>query len=145
LTSQAFILSQKPHLLLVAVDQYVDKENEKVHFTRIHYANKSTNPFYDLTIKIKVSTPNTTVDLSNLFAKNMYMAAHDARDRNFETKYELRKRGFDIDAAATSGQDIMLSLGYNYSFGRTLERIEVQDYIWESTKQKWSIRFPLLG
>ena len=136
-TNQAFIASQKPHLLLIARGG-PNQNNPTMHMTQIHYENKSNNPFYDLNILVRVSTQNTLVDLSNLFSPNMYMAVHDVRDRTFDTRLELSQRGFDIDAAVKANQTIILSLVYTFLFNNKKESIKVQEYIWQNGN--WSIK-----
>jgi hypothetical protein len=137
-TNWAFILSQKPALLLQAIDNLSTSE----HFTRIHYENCSNNPFYDLSIFVKVTTSHTKVDLSDLFTKNMYMAPHDSRDRMFSTVNELKKRGFDLISSAQQNQEIILSIAYEFTYNRKTEVINVQEYFWDTSNQKpsWTIR-----
>lgn len=136
-TNQAFIASQRPHLLLIARGG-PNQNNPAMHMTQIHYENKSNNPFYDLNILVRVSTQNTLVDLGNLFSPNMYMAVHDVRDRNFDTRLELSQRGFDIGAAVRANQTIILSLVYTFLFNNKKESIKVQEYIWQNGN--WSIK-----
>lgn len=144
-TNRAFILSQKPHLLLFVSQKELPRsqdDNEMVHMTFINYVNNSDNPFYDLSLSVKVSTPNTTVNLDDLFTQNMYMAARDSRERNFATVDELKKRGFDLNSAAEQNQEIVLSLAYKFTFNKKVEEIKVQEYIWDTSKAKpfWIIR-----
>ena len=144
-TNAAFILSQKPHLLLFVGEREVQRSQENkelVHVTVINYKNNSDNPFYDLSLSIKISTPNTTVDLSDLFTRNMYMTAGDSRERNFVTIDELRKRGFDLNSAAEQNQLIILSLAYEFTFNKEVEKVKVQEYFWDKSKDKshWTIK-----
>ena len=136
-TNRAFVLSQKPHLLLIVFDR-TNKDTPPVHRTQIHYENKSNNPFYDLNISVEVSTQNTTVDLSDLFSPNMYMAVGDKRDWTFGTKKQLLQRGFDLDAAVKANKTIILLLEYSFSFNNKKEIIKVQEYIWKNNA--WSIK-----
>ena len=144
-TNMAFALSQKPHLLLQVGDQEVQRSqenNEMVHMTVISYQNKSDNPFYDLCLSIKVSAPNTTVDLSDLFTPKMYMAARDSRTRKFSTIDELRKRDFNLNSAVEQSQQIILSLAYEFEFNKKVEKVKVQEYFWDTggAKPHWTIR-----
>lgn len=143
ITNRAFILSQKPYLYLIARNHNKIKRdknsNEFIHATQIHYENISNNPFYDLTINVRVSTLNTEVDLSDLFTKKMYMSAHDVRDRNFVTVDELNKRGFNLDSAINENKDILLSLNYTFTFNNKEEIIDVQKYKWDKSRMEWSI------
>lgn len=144
-TNTVFVLSQKPHLFLFVGEQEIQRSQdnaEMVHVTVINYVNNSGNPFYDLSLSIKLSTPNTTVDLSDLFTKNMYMAAHDTRQRNFVTVDELRKRGFDLNSAVEQNQQIILSLIYEFKFNKKAEKVKVQEYFWDTSKIKphWTIK-----
>lgn len=144
-TNTAFILSQKPYLLLFLGEQegQSSQENKQmVHMTVINYANNSVNPFYDLSLSIIVSTPNTIVDLSDLFTQKMYMAAHDSRQRNFVTIEELKKRGFNLNSAAEQNQQIILSLAYEFTFNKKREKVKVQEYFWDTSRYKphWTIK-----
>jgi len=144
-TNRAFILSQKPYLLLYVAEREVqrsEKNKEIVHVTGINYKNNSANPFYDLSLSIKISTPNTTVDLSDLFTRNMYMTAGDSRERSFITVDELKKRGFDLNAAIEQNQIIILSLAYEFTFNKRLETVNVQEYFLDTSKGKvhWTIK-----
>lgn len=130
-TNRAFVLSQKPHLLLMVLDR-TNNATPPAHRTQIHYENKSNNPFYDLNISVKLSTQNTTVDLSDLFSPNMYMAVGDTRDWTFDTKKQLLQRGFDLDAAVRANKIIILLLEYSFSFNNKKEIIKVQEYIWKN-------------
>ena len=136
-TNLAFVLSQKPHLLLIVLER-TNKGTPPAHLTQIHYENKSNNPFYDLNISVKISTQNTTVDLSDIFSPNMYMAVGDKRDWTFDTKKQLLQRGFDIDATVRANKTIILLLEYSFSFNNKKEIIKVQEYIWK--KNGWSIK-----
>ena len=144
-TNTAFILSQKPHLLFFVSQQENQRSEdnaEMVHKTVINYQNKSGNPFYDLSLLIKLSTPNTIVDLGDLFTKNMYMAGHDCRERWFITVDELRKRGFDLNSAVEQNQQIILSLTYIFKFNKKTEKVTVQEYFWDTSdiKPRWTIK-----
>ncbi|MBX3037083.1 MAG: hypothetical protein KF758_09225 [Anaerolineales bacterium] len=144
-TNISFTLSQKPHLLLFVAEQEVQissNNSETVHTTIIHYQNHSNNPFYDLSLSLKISTKNTIVDLSDLFSKNMYMAAHDSRQRNFFTLEELSRHGFDLNSVIKQHQEVILSLAYEYTFNNKKEKINVQEYFWDISRAKphWSIK-----
>ena len=95
-----------------------------------------------MSLSVKVSTKNTIVNLSDLFTKNMYVASQDARQRNFATVEELKKRGFDLNSAVEQHQEITLSLAYEFNFNNKNEEINVQKYVWDSsgTKPHWAIK-----
>lgn len=144
-TNRVFVLSQMPHLLLFVneLDVARSQDNkELVHMTVINYVNNSNNPFYDLSLFIKITTQSTIVDLSDLFAKTMYMAAHDSRQRNFVTIDELKRRGFDLTAVVAQNQQIILTLAYKFTFNNAIEEIKVQEYFWDTSRDKphWTIK-----
>lgn len=143
LTNKAFILSQKPHLYLICRGAHVDKNINgsmvKTHVTQIHYENRSIKPFEDLTIKVSIMTEGLELKLDDLFSNKMYMASGDARDRNFETIMELKGRGFDISSLKPK-QKVFLKLAYSFSFLNKTETINVQEYIWDVTRQDWQIK-----
>jgi hypothetical protein len=71
------------------------------------------------------------------------MAPHDIRNRIFNTKKELSKRGFSLDDSIQNNQEITLSLSYEYTFNKKVEIIHVQEYVWEKKNNGWSIKYPL--
>jgi len=71
-TNEAFILSQKPALLLYVNNLKVkrsDNNLESLHMTQIAYKNTTNNTFYDLTIKVILNIASRTLDLSDLFTE----------------------------------------------------------------------------
>ncbi len=130
LTNRTFVDSRRPALLL----QIVEGQPR----TRVHYENRSGNPFRDLTIKMSLKAGPVSIDLGDLFSSKMYMAPWDTRDRRFETRQELAKRGFDLDAAVAANTEIVLSLEYQYTFNGKVESIKTQDYVWDNVQ--WSIK-----
>jgi hypothetical protein len=136
-TNAIFVLSQKPHLLLQVVGGNDSNEN---HHTIILYTNRSASPFYDLSLFITISTPNTTIDLSDLFSPKMYMASHDQRQRDFVTLTELEKHNFDLAYNIEKKQEIVLSLSYQFTFNNEQIKIDVQKYKWDVEHQDWSIK-----
>lgn len=144
ITNQSFLLSQKPRLKVAIVDKYPIDEitKEKVHYTRINYANVSDNAFEDLTIKINLIYNNTSFSLV-LFDEKMYVAPRDVRDRYFPTKKDLKEKyAFSLKEAEKTGKEILLTTEYEYTFSGKKEVVEMQKYIWETDKQRWSIKYP---
>ncbi|MCK5215014.1 MAG: hypothetical protein KAR05_06640 [Candidatus Omnitrophica bacterium] len=144
ITNQSFYLSQKPRLKLAIVDTYPidEKTKEKVHYTRINYANVSDNAFEDLTIKINFIYNNTTFSLV-LFDEKMYMAPRDVRDRYFSTKKDLKEKyAFSLEEAEKTGKEILITTEYEYTFCGKKEVVKMQKYIWETNKQRWAIKYP---
>lgn len=140
-TNFAFILSQKPHLLVQVTTQKVVEGNTNNMFplTVVHYVNTTSNPFMDLSFDIKVTAGNRTVDLSDLFTKKMFMAAHDSRDRRFNTLEELGKRGLDINNEVRTGHQVVLKIIYSHTFNQKMEYIKIQEYFWNCNIQQWEI------
>ncbi len=142
-TNQAFVLSQKPALLLFVNNLKLPRSQtnpEVVHVTQVAYHNITANSFYDLTIQLSVTIANRTVDLSDLFTPRMYMAGRDQRQRQFVTMDELGPRGMDLNAMTERGNEAVLSLRYTFMFLRRPEVVQVQEYKWERDKQCWSVR-----
>ncbi len=142
-TNQAFVLSQKPALLLFVNNLKLPRSltnQEVVHVTQVAYHNTTGNSFYDLTIRLAVTIANRTVDLSDLFTPHMYMAGRDQRQRQFVTTDELGPRGLDLNAMTERGNEAILSLSYAFTFLGRSEVVRVQDYRWERDKQCWSVR-----
>ena len=142
-THSAFVLSQKPALLLFVNNLKVQRSPanpEIVHMTQVAYRNTTLNSFYDLTLKLSVTVSNRTIDLSDLFTPRMYMAGRDERQRQFVTVDELSSRGLDLNAVAERGNEAILSLRYEFTFLGHVEVITVQYYKWERDKQLWSLR-----
>jgi len=123
-TNNAFLISQKPYLLL----QVINGNMNNNHVTIIRYHNPSSNPFYDLSLFVKVYTSDQTIDLGYLFLSKMYMASYDERTRNFFTFETLTKHDFDIDHVISQKQEIILSLSYGFTFNNEKITIHVQEY-----------------
>lgn len=142
-TNEAFILSQKPALLIFIKNLNVkrsDDNPEIVHMTQISYKNTTNNTFYDLTIKVIVKIANRTIDLSDLFTEKMYMAGYDERQRQFITVDILNERGVNLLDLTNNGHEALLTLSYQFNFNNKLENIEVQKYRWETDKRVWSLK-----
>ena len=141
-TNRAFVLSNKPFLLLLVTNEYKEEDFVSVHNTVIQYKNNSSNPFYDLSISVVVVSNSTFINLSELFSEKMYMSPGDCRFRRFSTIEELNKRGFDLVSESGAKRPITLSLSYQYTYNNRFERIKVQDYIWDTNLEKpqWSIK-----
>jgi len=142
-TNAAFILSQKPALLLFINNLNVkrtDDDPEIVHMTQVIYRNTTNNTFYDLTIKVVLQIANRTIDLSDLFTEKMYMAGYDERQRQEVTVDILNERGVNLLEQASNGHEALLTLSYQFTFNNNLENIEVQKYRWETDKGLWSVK-----
>ena len=142
-TNAAFILSQKPALLLFVNNLNVKRSEdnpELVHMTQITYKNTTNNTFYDLTVKVILNIANRTLDLSDLFTENMYMAGFDQRKRQFVTVDVLGERGVNLFELTGNGHEALLTLSYQFTFNGSLEKFEVQKYRWETDKGLWSLK-----
>lgn len=143
-TNKAFIHSQKP-ILTISAGQHPQKivrdreSNEEVHATQIVYANVSNNPFYDLTLSIKIICGHIETDISDIFKPKMYLGPHDSRNRNFITKDILQEKGFNLDRQSSEGKQIIMQLGFSYTFLSKPEAIKAQSYTWSPTRQAWDI------
>lgn len=140
-TNKAFIDSKKPSLLIQVKSEHQSPgpQQPPIPFTFIHYKNTSPNEFTDLTIRLKVEVGSRTIDISDLFSPKMFMAAHDPRNRRFETVTFFAIRGIDINAEAQSGNPVILSTGYQFSFNKRLEEREGPNYKWNPQIQHWEI------
>ena len=140
-TNKAFMLSQKPFLLIQVVSEHLqpDPQAQPIPFTIIHYTNTSQNEFVDLTIFVKIHVSNRVVDISDLFRTKMFMAAHDQRNRRFETLSFLSTRGLDINAETASGNQVILSTHYTFNFSNKLEMRQGPEYKWNSQIKHWEI------
>lgn len=141
-TNLAFISSQRPSLLVQVQSLHVKNPNDPNELnphTRINYANITNNSFFDLTFHIKVYTDYKSVNLSDLFRKNMNMPGKDTRQRNFDTIYELDAKGFDIVHEAQQGNLTKLEIAYSYTFLGNVERVLSQEYKWNDNRKEWEI------
>lgn len=141
-TNLAFISNQRPSLLVQVQSLHVknpNNPNELNPHTRINYANTTNNSFFDLTFHIKVHTDYKSVNLSDLFRKNMNMPGKDTRQRNFNTIYELDAKGFDIVHETQQGNLIKLEIAYSYTFLGNVEKILSQEYKWNDNRKEWEI------
>lgn len=141
-TNRAFVISNKPFLLLFVNNEYMEENCKSTHNTVIHYNNNSSNPFYDLSISVVLVSNGISIDLSELFTEEMYMSPGDCRFRRFKTLEELNKRGFDLASESKAKKPIILSLSYRHTYCNKTEIIKVQDYIWDINLEKpqWSIK-----
>ena len=141
-TNTAYIESQRPHLL-VQVENLKAKENDSsdtlLPMTRIHYRNITNNRFTDLTIIVRVIGANRTFDLSDLFRKQMTMIGLDSRQRTFNTFSELNSRGLSLQEVASAGNEVKLTIDYDYTFNNKHDHVKAQMYRWDTIRQKWEI------
>ena len=139
ISSHTFILSQKPSLNIAITGKAVQDvvKDKIVHQTYIRYFNKSNNPFYDLTLVIRLKAPNIIIDLSDLFKAQMYMAAGDDRTRNFIIEDELVKHNIDFNSIKDS--EITLFVEYKFTFNDKEELVHVQEYKWNKEREQWDI------
>lgn len=133
-TIHSFLESKRPFLLIQARDGKMKGTNN--HATFIHQVNNSNNPFTDLTIQLRVKSQTSEVNLDHLFTPKMYFCNGDIRDLSFDTRAELTKKGFDLDAMILNG-DVTLEISYEYTFHNRSEKVKVQRYKWDSNK--WRI------
>jgi hypothetical protein len=140
-TNKAFMDSKKPSLLIQVKSEHLPPGPQQlpIPFTFIHYKNTSLNEFTDLTIRLTVELGSRTIDISDLFSPKMFMAAHDVRDRKFETVTFFAERGIDINTQAQSGNPVILSTGYQFSFNKRPEKREGPNYKWNPQIQHWEI------
>ena len=140
-TNFAFVLSQKPSLLIQVTS--VHKESQPpsiIPITIIHYENTTANEFTDLTLNITIRVANREVDISELFRPKMFMAAHDRRDRRFETLSLLSQRGIDVNSETRAGNPVELTTGYSYTFNKIIEKRNGPEYKWNADIQHWEIK-----
>ena len=141
-TNRMFLLGQKPSLLIQVKSEHLKptpQSESLVPFTFIHYTNTSSNEFADLTVLVKLKLPSREVDLSDLFKQKMFMAGHDQRHRRFETLDFLSSRGVDINKETASGNQVMLSPSYTFTFNKKLEERKGPEYKWNSGIQHWEL------
>ena len=133
-TNKAFILSQKPSLLI----QMRNGADIGLHedLTQIYYENTSDAAFEDLNIKLTIITSTTTIDFSDLFSNNnMYMASKGYRELLFKTKEEFLKEGINLDEV----DGVILNVGYEFHFLGKLIPIDAQEYKWKKEENRWNI------
>ncbi len=136
-TNNAYIESQRPHLLVL-----VENLNERETGTPvscINYHNITNNRFTDLTITVVLEAENREVNLGHLFRPNMTMIGKDQRQRSFKILDEAINRGLDIEGIATSGREVKLLIGYEYTFNNVKEHVDAQEYIWNANLSGWQI------
>lgn len=140
-TNKAFMDSKKPFLLIKVKSEHLPPgpQQPPIPFTFIHYTNTSGNEFTDLTIKLKVEAGNSTIDISDLFSPKMFMAAHDPRNRRFETETFIAQHGLDINAEAQLGNPVILSTSYQFSFNKRIEERKGPNYKWNPQIRHWEI------
>ena len=141
-TNEAFVESRRPQLLLQVHNLHAnvqDQPNQTIPMTRVFYRNITTNMFKDLTINVSVTTQNRTVSLNDLFTSNMMMVGTDERQRNFNTFQELGNRGLEIPNIAQQGNDVILDIGYSYTFNKEFDDIQVNSYRWDPASMEWHI------
>lgn len=127
ITNQAFILSQKPFLLLG-----VDLDG------RIFYQNHSNNPFYNLKINVIAKIGNSKFKVGKkLFKKTMYMSAFDKRYTP-PIQYMLKEH-YNIDFnSLIENTEAKIFLSYSFTFLNKVEKIDVQSYVWKR-ENGWNI------
>jgi hypothetical protein len=69
----------------------------------------------------------------------MFMAAHDQRHRRIETLTFLSKRGVDINNETASGNQVLLSTSYTFTFNKKLEERKGPEYKWNGQIQHWEL------
>lgn len=141
-TNSAFILSQRPSLLVQVESLHIqnpNNSNSSLPRTRIHYKNTTNNSFDDLSFNITVYTSSRTVDISDLFRREMKMPGFDTRQRTFDPIYELNSRGFNIIQEASQGNEVKLKISYTFTFLNKKEKIEAQEYKWNNNINEWEI------
>ncbi|EHQ9269905.1 hypothetical protein ACJO1Y_05325 [Vibrio parahaemolyticus] len=136
-TNNAYIESQRPHLLILA--ESLTEKGTAEPVTCIHYHNITNSRFTDLTITVVLEAENRKVNLSHLFRSNMTMIGRDQRQRNFKILDEATKLGLDIESTAMSGREVKLLLGYEYTFNDAKEHVGAQEYIWDANSREWRI------
>jgi hypothetical protein len=141
-TNMAYRESQRPQLLVQIESQNLPVSLEDptiVPLSLVHYRNITNNQFKDLNINLLVHASNRIIDISDLFKRNMTMIGHDSRVRRFRPDGILLERGVDIQSIASAGNEVILKIGYDYSFFRKTEKVECQDYKWDPNLQQWLI------
>lgn len=141
-TNRIFLLGQRPSLLIQVTSENLKptpQSESLVPFTFIRYTNTTSNEFVDLTVLVKLKLPSQEVDLSDLFKPKMFMAGHDQRHRRFETLDCLSSRGVDINKETTSGNQVILSPSYTFTFNRKLEERKGPEYKWNYGTQHWEL------
>jgi hypothetical protein len=141
-TNRIFLLGQRPSLLIQVTSEQlipIPQSKNSVPFTTIHYTNTTSNEFDDLTILVKLTLGSREIDLSDLFKPKMFMAAYDQRHRQFETLSFLASHGVDINKEITSGNQVMLSLSYTFTFNSKLEERKGPEYKWNYEIQRWEL------
>jgi hypothetical protein len=141
-TNKVFLLSQRPSLLIQVQGQHIQinaQNNEPVPHTFVHYSNTSQNDFDDLTIVLKLQASNRIIDLADLFKPKMFMAAPDKRHRKFETLALLSQRGVDIESETRTGNQVLLSTGYTFTFNYKLEEKKGPVYKWNGQIRNWEL------
>ena len=136
-TNKAYVESQRPHLLILVESLKNNESGEPL--SRIHYHNITNNRFNDLTISVRVESDNKTYDLSHLFRKRMAMIGQDRRQRSFKPVKELSKAGLDLQETSTSGKEVKLMIGYEYTFNGIVDIVNAQQYRWDAGGQRWEI------
>lgn len=138
-TNSAFVLSQKPLLLIQIENYHIDKNDKKEPMTIINYQNITNNSFEDLTFEILVKTDNRVADISELFREEMHMPGYDKRQRTFDPVKVIKNKGIDIIQTSFQGTSIILEIYYSYTFLDTKEEILAQKYKWNNLRKEWSI------
>lgn len=144
-TNQAFAVAQEPHLLM-QVHNTTQIPNEKappeqgIHWTGIAYQNITDNPFQDLVIKLSVTDGVRNTNLDDLFLGPMFMAGRDSRTRSFTTVDHLQAHGLDLRAALEKHREVILSVGYRFSFLGKTQEIQAQEYRWDVGQRGWQLR-----
>jgi len=136
-TNKAYVESQRPHLLTLVESRKYDVSGEPLSI--IHYHNITNNRFNDLTIHIKAESDNRVYDLSYLFRQNMAMIGQDRRQRSFKPVEELSKAGLNLQETSSSGKEVKLMVGYEYTFNGVVDKVNVQQYRWDAGTQLWEI------
>lgn len=129
--------SIQPSALFLVLSEFGQQRNPK---TKIVYQNHSKHDVEGMNIDVRVVTKSMSIDLSDLFSREIKLPAGDSRSRQFDTYSELAKKGFDLQNAAQSGEEVRLIVGYSFRhLGRRLNVPAQQTYVWNTTNQAWQI------
>ena len=131
-----FINNSRPNLIIQVI-RIVDKERQIIE-TVIHYENRSSNPFRDLSMEVRVFDGLEEYNFDYLFSKNMYMAQGDSRNRMFCLKCELDKKKIDWERFGINNS-ITLKIKYSFSYFNIKNEIAVQKYVFDKQKEIWTI------
>ncbi len=139
-TNEAFILSQRPQLLIqvISVQEKINNK-DTVPVSWIRYENITQNMFNDLTISLTIRSKDKIVDLSYLFIENMQMIGKDSRRRKFYPLEEIANKGINLNEETAQGNIVYFDVKYEFTFCGKREKVLAQNYQWNSKSQVWDI------